>query len=153
MSAAAFTLVILGAAATPATPAIAKAAPAHPPDITFEVRSYGERPTELIELFVPMLAKYHFGERRPRPKSEYGIYQAIFVGPDDDYLIATGVFNCVILSYYVSYLRKQASSDVAIDRVGTFRQRLTGFISVLPTPRLTYIEGRTQGKRRCDRAS
>lgn len=46
-----------------AAPAPAKPALARPPDVTFEIRFYGERPLEIIELFVPFLATFQFAER------------------------------------------------------------------------------------------
>lgn len=125
---------LLLAAAVTAPPPATRPAAARSADSTFEIRSYGERPEELIALMSGFLARFQFAEKLPRRATRPGTAQALFTGPGQAFVVITGKYNCIVLGYFLPPGRP--SVDVAYrDRLlASFRGRLVGFLGSLPSP-------------------
>src|SRR5450631_819832 len=112
------------------------AAPVEPlkPETTLEIRSYGERSTELIELLIPFLAAQDFGESRPRRTTDAGTVSAGFSRGADS-IKTTGTPNCLVVAYFSTLRPGARGRGDPVERAALFRKRLLEFLHGLPTPR------------------
>jgi transposase InsO family protein len=127
------TLLPLAAAAAPPLP---------PPNVEalMEIRSYGERPRDLLALIVPLLGQRQFApdsRRRAEVKAEGG---ETFAHAGGDFVVTAGRYNCIVVAYYTGSGRGTAIRKGARERAEAFRLALWDFLDALPTPRPTIRE-------------
>ena len=155
VAAALFFITAVASAAEPAVkPAAGRAA-----DVTLEIRSYGEQPRELIELLVPLFAKYQFAELLPRKQVASGLAQAIFrsgvianSASVPATIVAMGNFNCVAVDFFLMDSRGNYDRPYRDKNTDVFRSRLVQFIFGLPAPQPTIREISWTSADRCSGA-
>jgi hypothetical protein len=140
-------------------PLAVSGAPAPPPPLppqveaVMEIRSYGERPRDLLALLLPFLGQRQFAPDSRRylalaPRAEGS---EVFYGPGEDFVVTAGRFNCIVVSYYSTRAVAAARRASPKERADRFRAALWDFLDGLPTPRPELREI-TWGSKYCTEA-
>ncbi len=102
-----------------------------------EIRSYGERPRDLLALIVPLLGQREFALDARRRLAARPEGSETFAHPGGDFVATTGRFNCIVVAYFTGNARIRRGAKA---RAEAFRIALWDYLDALPTPRPTIRE-------------
>ena len=100
-----------------------------------EIRSYGERPRDLLALLMPFLAKREFSRSDPISEETASEGSATFTGRNGNFLSTAGHVNCIVVVYLSLSVAKGTRALNNAENFSAFRTALSDYLSGLPTPR------------------